>query len=109
MTLSCGFAQNLNKKEAKALQTYLSQPSAKGGTNAQQLGVSAANPAAAQGLKIENGHVVEIDWKGKDLAGDLNLSGFVHSPALGFRRLSLIPTSVAASVGLRISFCTTVI
>ena len=76
MTISCGFAQSLNKKEAKALLSYLSQPSAKGGTNAQALGVNATNLAVAPGIKIENGHVTEIDWKGKDLAGDLNLSGF---------------------------------
>ncbi|WP_438590627.1 hypothetical protein [Duncaniella muris] len=73
------FAQNINKNEAKMLKTFLSQTSAKGTSNAVQLGAQVNNPAAIQGVKIQDGHVTEIEWKDKDLAGALDLSGF---PAL---------------------------
>ena len=78
--LSAGmtYAQ-LNKAEAKALGNFLSQTSADGQTNAAALGVGVNNIAAAPGIKVENGRIVEIDWRGKKLAGSLNLSNF---PAL---------------------------
>ena len=72
-------AQNLTKPEAKALQAFLAQPAAKGGNNAEAIGLTGNSVASAPGVKIENGHVTEIDWHGFKLSGDLNLSGF---PAL---------------------------
>lgn len=60
------FAQNINKNEAKMLKTFLSQTSAKGTSNAVQLGAQVNNPAAIQGVKIQDGHVTEIEWKDKD-------------------------------------------
>ena len=33
MSLSCAWSQNLSKNEAKSLQAFISQPSAKGGNN----------------------------------------------------------------------------
>ena len=79
MTLSCAWAQKISKNEAKSLQTFLSQNAAKGGNNAEALRMVGSNVAACPGIKVENGHVTEIDFKGKDLAGTLDLSGF---PAL---------------------------
>ena len=76
---SCGFAQSLNKSEAKALQNFLSQPAYNGGTNGAQLGLQANNIAMLPGVKVAGGHVTEIEWKGKNLSGNLNLSNF---PAL---------------------------
>ncbi len=76
MTLSCAWAQKISKNEAKSLQTFLSQTAAKGGNNAEALRMVGNNVATCPGIKVENGHVTEIDFKGKDLAGTLDLSGF---------------------------------
>lgn len=73
---SCGFAQSINKSEAKALSSFLNQTSVNGTSNASTLGIQANNIASAPGVKVENGHVVEIDWSRKNLAGTLNLSNF---------------------------------
>lgn len=75
-TLTCGWSQNLAKNEAKSLQAFMKQTSAKGVTNAQALGASSDNVASLPGLTISNGHVTEIKWDNKDLAGNLDLSGF---------------------------------
>ncbi|MDE5957282.1 MAG: hypothetical protein K2G78_03115, partial [Muribaculaceae bacterium] len=76
LTVGCGYAQNISKSEAKSLNTFLNLPAAKGGNNAEALKMTGNNIASCPGVKVENGHVVEIDWKGKDLAGTLNLSAF---------------------------------
>ena len=73
---SCGFAQGLNKNEAKALQSFLTQTSVKGTNNGSALGLQGNNISMLPGVKVSNGHVTEIDWSGKDLAGTLNLSNF---------------------------------
>lgn len=73
------FAANVSKSETKALNAFLSQSAAKGGNNAEALKMIGSDPANCPGVKVENGHVVEIDWRGHELAGDLNLSAF---PAL---------------------------
>lgn len=78
MTVAMSWAQ-ISKNEAKSLNAFLAQPSAEGTTNAAALGVGPNAAASIPGLKIENGHVTEIDLSHKKLAGDLNLSGF---PAL---------------------------
>lgn len=78
MTIGYGWAQSLNKNEAKALQTYLSESAAKGGNNAEALGMTGNNYAVVPGVKVENGYVTEIDWSGKNIAGALNLSGFKY-------------------------------
>lgn len=75
-TMTCGWSQNLPKNEAKALQTFISQPSAKGGTNGEALGFAGGSVANLPGITITDGHVSEIKWDNKDLAGTLNLSGF---------------------------------
>ena len=77
MTVSLSWAQ-LNKSEVKNLTSFLSQTAANGETNAAALGIGVKNITAAPGLKVENGHIVEIDWSHKKLAGDLNLSGFTY-------------------------------
>lgn len=76
---SCGFAQGLNKSEAKALQSFMTQTSANGVANGSALGLQGKNLAGLPGVKVSDGHVTEIDWSGKNLAGSLNLSDF---PAL---------------------------
>ena len=66
-------AQNLAKNEAKALNAFLSQTSAKGSLNGAALEWNSNNLSDCPGLKVENGHVTEIDLHGKDLAGSLDL------------------------------------
>lgn len=61
MTVSLSWAQ-LNKSEVKNLTSFLSQTAANGETNAAALGIGVKNITAAPGLKVENGHIVEIDW-----------------------------------------------
>ncbi len=74
------FAQKPAKNEVKQLQAFLAQPAEKDGTNAQVLKISDLNsPATWEGVTITNGHVTEINWKDKKLAGNLDLSNF---PAL---------------------------
>ncbi|MDE6287170.1 MAG: hypothetical protein K2M00_00110, partial [Muribaculaceae bacterium] len=69
-------AQNVAKNELKQLQAFLSQPAAEAVTNAEALKITdLKTPAAWEGVVVENGHVVAIDWKGKKLAGNLDLSG----------------------------------
>ena len=70
-------AQKLQKNELKQLQAFLNQPAMVESTNAAALKVgNMADPSTWEGVKIENGHVVEINWSGKKLAGNLNLTGF---------------------------------
>lgn len=76
----CGVAasaQNLAKNEAKQLQAFLAQPAQEAATNAEALKVTdTRNLAAIEGITVQNGHVTAIDFKGKKLAGVLDLSGF---------------------------------
>ena len=44
------YAQAPNSKEVKAIQAFLNQPSADGGTNAQALGVNVSSPATRLGV-----------------------------------------------------------
>lgn len=61
MTLSCAWAQNLSKNEAKALNSFLSQTAAKGGNNAEALKMLGNNVATCPGVTVVNGHVTEIN------------------------------------------------
>ena len=85
------YAQNISKTESKSLTAFLSQSAAKGGDNAEALHLIGKNPAACPGVKVENGHVVEIDWRGKNLAGTLDLSSF---PAL--RKVDVTDNKITA-------------
>ena len=77
LSVGCAYAQtSLSKSEAKELNVFLNMPAAKGGNNAEALNMRGNNPASCPGVKVENGHVTEIDWKGHDLSGTLNLSAF---------------------------------
>ena len=70
-------AQRPVKSELKQLQAFLSQPAMESSTNAAALKITDLNnPASWDGVKMEGGRIVEIDWSGKRLAGDLDLSGF---------------------------------
>ena len=79
MALSCAWGQNLSKNEAKSLEAFMNQPAAKGGNNGQALGYAGGGISNLPGITVSNGHVTEIKWNNKDLAGTLDLSGF---PAL---------------------------
>ena len=57
----------------------MNQPAAKGGNNGQALGYAGGGISNLPGITVSNGHVTEIKWNNKDLAGTLDLSGF---PAL---------------------------
>ena len=90
LSIPAVWAQNISKNEAKALQSFLSQPAPDGRTNAQVLGAG-GNVAATPGVKVENGHITEIDWKGKNLGGSLTLTGFS-----GLQRLEVGSNSLQA-------------
>ena len=75
-TLTCGWSQNLSKNEAKSLQAFINQPAAKGGNNGQALGFAGGNVASLPGITISDGHVTEIKWDNKELAGSLDLTNF---------------------------------
>ena len=80
MAITCGWSQNLSKSEAKSLQAFATQASAKGGDNGSALGFTGGSFANFPGITVSaDGHVTEIDWRNKDLAGNLDLSKF---PAL---------------------------
>ncbi|MFR5541206.1 MAG: hypothetical protein ACLTID_09870 [Barnesiella sp.] len=71
------FAQKPNKNEVKKLQNFLQQTSAKGDANYQRLGIASLNsPETWTGVVWSNGRVVSIDWKDKDLSGNLDVDGF---------------------------------
>ena len=71
------FAQKPNKMEVRNLQSFLQQKSARGDTNADRLEISSINsPMTWKGVVWNNGQVQEINWKDKDLAGELNVKGF---------------------------------
>ena len=70
-------AQKINKNELKQIQVFLSEISETGISNAAVLEISnAADPATWKGVLIDNGHVTEINWSRKKLAGTLDLSNF---------------------------------
>lgn len=53
-----------DKAEMKALKTFLQSPSMDDATNAAALKISNMNdPASWEGVKVENGRIVSIDWK----------------------------------------------
>ena len=71
------FAQKINKNELKQLQNFLAQPAEKDASNAVALKIDNLNdPSTWEGVTVANGHVTEIKWKDRHLAGTLNLSGF---------------------------------
>ncbi|WP_385976990.1 hypothetical protein [Tannerella forsythia] len=74
-------AQTYNTQEVAKLKAFLIQNSAeKGKKNYEQLGVVSLDVVDwknVSGLKWNaNGHVETIDWKGKKLGGNLDVSGF---------------------------------
>jgi Leucine-rich repeat (LRR) protein len=90
------FAQKINSKELKQLQAFLTQPAELVATNAQALNITdLSNPIGWEGVTIENGHVVQLQWKGKHLAGSLNLSGFSALKEVNVSRNNLSQLSVA--------------
>ena len=95
------FAQKVAKAELKSLQSFLSQPSAKGGTNAQALNITdLSNPASWEGVTVANGSVTDIKWVHKDLAGTLNLTGFknLRSVDVSDNRIKQLTLSALPSV-----------
>ena len=59
------------------MKAFLQSPGVDDATNAAALKITNFNdPASWEGVQVENGRIVSIDWKGKRLAGNLDLSGF---------------------------------
>ena len=95
------FAQKPNKAELKQLQAFMAQTSEKGVTNAQALNISdLSNPSTWEGVKMDNGRVTSIDWKGKKLAGQLNLAGFNFLQKVDVSRNAITSLSVAGDAAL---------
>ncbi|MEG2947287.1 MAG: hypothetical protein RR837_11210, partial [Bacteroidales bacterium] len=68
---------SFGQSEISRLQSFLQQPSADGVTNAEKLGITDLNnPATMAGVVWNGNNVTGINWSGKKLAGELNLSGF---------------------------------
>ena len=96
------YAQRPNDGEIKRLQSFIQLPSQHPGkTNAEALHISDINnPAAWEGIVISNGHVTRIDWKGKHLAGQLDLSGFAALSNIDVSHNALTSLSVAGCTAL---------
>ena len=89
-------AQSIAKNELKQLQAFLAQPAQEAATNAEALKVTdTKNLAAIEGVTVENGHVTAIDFKGKKLAGTLDLSGFPALTKVDVSRNRLTSLSLA--------------
>ena len=81
------FAQTTtNKKEVKALQSFLTQPSADGRTNAQALELILNDAGIWPGVTWTNGHVTAIEWKDKKLAGKLDVTALPELAKLDVSR-----------------------
>ncbi len=94
-------AQKIDKNEMKQLQAFLSAPAEKDATNAQALKITDVNaPSTWEGVTVENGHITKIDWKGKKLAGALNLQGFKALTSVDVSRNALTSVSVAGDAAL---------
>ena len=71
------FAQKSNQKEVKQLQSFLQQKSAKGDANYIRLGITdIKNPEMWKGVVCSDGRAISIDWKEKEMAGELDLDDF---------------------------------
>ena len=68
--LAAGFsASAADKSEMKAMKAFLQSPGVDDATNAAALKITNFNdPASWEGVQVENGRIVSIDWKGKRLA-----------------------------------------
>ena len=76
LTATAAYAQKVNKTELAQMQKFLSQPAKESATNAEALNITnLKNPSTWEGVTIENGHITQIDWKDKKLAGQLDLTG----------------------------------
>ena len=95
------FAQNLNRSELKQLQNFLAQPAEKHATNAEALKITdVKTPAGWEGVTITDGRVTAIDWKGKGLAGTLDLSGFKSLAKVDVSRNRLTGIKLAGDAAL---------
>lgn len=94
------FAQ-VTKSEMKQLQNFLSQPSANGETNAQALKITNVNdPSTWEGITVVGKNVTSIEWKGKKLAGALDLSGFKALTKVDVSRNSITSLTVSGDNAL---------
>ena len=95
LSVASVFAQKINKSELRALQAFLNQPAVVASTNAQALKISDLNnPGSWEGIKIEKGQIAEINWAGKNLAGELDLSGFTNLQKVNVSRNRLSSVKV---------------
>ena len=82
------------------MQSFLQQKSAKGDANYIRLGITdIKNPAMWKGVVWSDGRAISIDWKDKELAGELDLNG-----SYGFAKGRLFTQSVDGD-----SMCLTVL
>ena len=90
------FAQKSNQKEVKQLQSFLQQKSAKGDANYIRLGITdIKNPAMWKGVVWSDGRAISIDWKDKELAGELDLNGFTALQKVDCSRNQLTEINVS--------------
>lgn len=95
------FAQKMNKNEVKQLQAFAAQTSEKGGTNGEALKITdMSSPSTWEGITVENGRVVAIQWKDKHLAGELNLSGFTALKKVDVSRNAITSINVTGDAAL---------
>lgn len=95
------FAQKMNKNEVKQLQAFAAQTSEKGGTNGEVLKITdMSSPSTWEGITVENGRVVAIQWKDKHLAGELNLSGFTALKKVDVSRNAITSINVTGDAAL---------
>ena len=88
-------AKKTNGGELASLQAFLQQPALEAATNAEALGITnLGNPASWEGVKVENGHVTEIKWDNKKLAGQLNLADMPMLSSLQLRNNRLTALTV---------------
>lgn len=90
LVLSCAtvFAQNPNKNEVKLIQSFLSQKQQKV-EHAEPWNVNPNAPATWTGVTWTGGRITAIEWKDKDLAGNLNLSGLQNLQTVDVSRNKL--------------------
>ncbi|WP_407934821.1 leucine-rich repeat domain-containing protein, partial [Barnesiella intestinihominis] len=95
------FAQKSNQKEVKQLQSFLQQKSAKGDANYIRLGITdIKNPAMWKGVVWSDGRAISIDWKDKELAGELDLNGFTALQKVDCSRNQLTEINVSNCTAL---------
>lgn len=92
----CSMSAKKASGELASLKAFLQQPAMEAATNAEALGISNLNdPSSWTGVVISNGHVKEIKWDGKKLAGSLTLSNMPELTSVMLRNNRLVSLSIS--------------